>query len=74
MVYNICLCLLNNNRHFSGEVRVPGLENGGWEGGGAPTFQPSNPPSQPPPPGQPGDPPPPAPQTDQMNKKPTRQR
>jgi len=57
---------------MDGEVRVPGLENGGWEGGGAPTFQPSNPPSQPPPPGQPGDPPPPAPQTDQMNKKPTR--
>ena len=38
--------------YVSGEVRVPGLQNGGsqcWEGGGGgpPTYQPSYPPTQP---------------------------
>ena len=68
---------------FSGEVRVPGLQNGGpgWEGGGersAPAYQPPQPGEQGALPGPQGaaQPPPPGPQTEggggQMNKKPTR--
>jgi len=68
---------------MDGEVRVPGLQNGGpgWEGGGerpAPTYQPQ-PGEQGALPGPQGaaQPPPPGPQTEgggggQMNKKPTR--
>ena len=66
----------------SGEVRVPGLQNGGpgWEEGGerpAPAYQPREQGALPGPQGAP-QPPPPGPQGDgaggggQMNKKPTR--
>ena len=84
LVYDVFICMLFFiTISFSGEVRVPGLQNGGpgWEGGGerpAPTYQPQ-PGEQGALPGPQGaaQPPPPGPQTEgggggQMNKKPTR--